>query len=118
MLMPFGLLNSLAILASSLLGATPMEQVRPVAWKMLFWISRASTRPPSRWPPGTWVKSMYTSSMPRSSITGAMPWMTCLKAREQRRYSSKSAGSRMACGHSLAAFIKPMAEPMPNGRAA
>ncbi len=28
--MPLGLLNSLAILASSLLGATPREQVRPV----------------------------------------------------------------------------------------
>ncbi|OQB99129.1 MAG: hypothetical protein BWX79_03222 [Alphaproteobacteria bacterium ADurb.Bin100] len=46
--MPLGLLNSLAILASNLLGATPMEQVRPVASKMLFWISLASTRPPSR----------------------------------------------------------------------
>jgi hypothetical protein len=56
--MPLGLLNSLAILASSLLGATPTEQVSPVASKMLFWISRASTRPPSRWPPGTSVKSM------------------------------------------------------------
>ncbi|EWS58187.1 hypothetical protein Y695_04722 [Hydrogenophaga sp. T4] len=36
MLMPLGLLNSLAILAISLFGATPMEQVMPVAWKMLF----------------------------------------------------------------------------------
>jgi hypothetical protein len=35
MLMPLGLLNSLAILASSLLGATPTEQVRPVASRML-----------------------------------------------------------------------------------
>ena len=34
--MPMGLLNSLAILASSLLGATPTEQVRPVASVMLF----------------------------------------------------------------------------------
>jgi hypothetical protein len=82
MLMPLGLLNSLAILASSLLGATPIEQVRPVASAMLFWISRASTRPPSRWPPGTSVKSMYTSSTPRSSITGAMSRITALKARE------------------------------------
>ena len=56
--MPLGLSNSLAILASSLLGATPIEQVSPVASKIDFWISRASTRPPSRWPPGTSVKSM------------------------------------------------------------
>ena len=76
MLMPLGLLNSLAILASSLLGATPMEQVRPVASKMLFCSSRASTRPPSRWPPGTWVKSMNTSSMPQSCMTGAISRIT------------------------------------------
>ena len=118
MLMPLGLLNSLAILASSLLGATPMEQVRPVASKMLFCSSRASTRPPSRWPPGTWVKSMNTSSMPRSCMTGAISRMTALKAREQRRYSSKSAGSKRACGHRRAAFIRPMADPTPNCRAA
>ena len=34
--MPLGLLNSLAILANSLLGATPTEQVRPVSSKMAF----------------------------------------------------------------------------------
>ncbi|MCY1560157.1 hypothetical protein D9M68_972620 [compost metagenome] len=56
--MPLGFSNSLAILAISLFGATPMEQVRPVAAWMDFWIRRASTRPPSRWPPGTSVKSM------------------------------------------------------------
>ena len=115
--MPLGLSNSLAILASSLLGATPIEQVRPVASKIDFWISRASTRPPSRWPPGTSVKSMYTSSTPRSSISGAISRTTCLKAREYLRYSSKSTGSMNACGHSLAAFIRPMAEPTPNWRA-
>ncbi len=115
--MPLGLLNSLAILAMSLLGATPMEQVRPVSSKMLFWMSRASVRPPWRWPPGTWVKSMYTSSTPRSSICGAMDRMMSLKRREKRRYSAKSTGSSSACGHSRAAFIMPMAEPTPNCRA-
>ena len=61
---------------------------------------------------------MYTSSMPRSSITGAISTMVPLNRREMRRTSSKSTGSRMACGHSLAAFMSPMAEPTPNWRAA
>ena len=56
--MPLGLFSSLAIFANNLLGATPMEQVSPVASVMAFCIKRASTRPPSRWPPGTSVKSM------------------------------------------------------------
>ncbi|MNT15588.1 hypothetical protein D3C72_1506510 [compost metagenome] len=115
--MPLGFSNSLAIFAMSLLGATPIEHVRPVASKIAFWISRASERPPSRWPPGTSVKSMYTSSTPRSSMSGAMSRITCLKVREKRRYSSKSTGRISACGHSLAAFMSPMAEPMPNCRA-
>src|SRR6218665_2296943 len=115
MVMPLGLLNSLAILASSRLGATPMEQVRPVASAMLFWISRASTRPPSRWPPGTSVKSMYTSSTPRSCITGAISVMTLLNRREYLRTSSKSTGSTMACRHSLPPLIIPPPPPPPHG---
>ena len=39
-------------------------------------------------------------------------------AKGVRRTSSKSTGSRMACGHSWAAFISPIAEPTPNCRAA
>jgi hypothetical protein len=61
---------------------------------------------------------MYTSSTPRSSISGAMSWMVFLNRREKRRTSSKSTGSMIACGHSLAAFIRPMAEPTPKVRAA
>ena len=38
--------------------------------------------------------------------------------REYLRTSSKSTGSTNACGHSLAAFIMPIAEPTPNWRAA
>ncbi|MNW03696.1 hypothetical protein D3C71_1996680 [compost metagenome] len=56
--MPCGLLNSLAILASSLLGATPIEQLSPVASAIAPCISLASERPPWRWPPGTSVKSI------------------------------------------------------------
>ena len=56
--MPWGFSNSLAILASSLLGATPTEQVKPVSARMAAWMRAASTRPPSSWPPGTSVKSM------------------------------------------------------------
>ena len=41
-----------------------------------------------------------------------------LEAPRKRRYSSKSTGSRMACGQSLAAFMRPMADPTPNWRAA
>ena len=55
--MPLGLLNSLAILASSRFGATPMEQVSPVFQNALLDEPRQHP-PPSRWPPGTSVKSM------------------------------------------------------------
>ena len=116
--MPLGLLNSLAILAISLLGATPIEQVRPVCWWIAFWIRRASTRPPSRCPPGTSVKSMNTSSTPRSSTTGAISRIRALKPREYLRTSSKSTGNTSALGARRAAFIIPMAEPTPNWRAA
>ena len=37
--MPLGLRNSLAILAISLFGATPIEQVRPVRWSIADWIA-------------------------------------------------------------------------------
>jgi len=60
---------------------------------------------------------MYTSSIPRSSTTGAISAMVLLNRREKRRTSSKSTGSTIACGHSFAAFIMPIAEPTPNWRA-
>ena len=50
-------------------------------------------------------------------MTGAISVMTCLNRREYRRYSSKSTGRMIACGHSFAAFMRPIAEPTPNWRA-
>ncbi|MNT53009.1 hypothetical protein D3C72_1900720 [compost metagenome] len=82
---PLGLLNSLAILASCLLGATPTEQVRPVAACISLCRRSARLRPWSFCPPSTWVKSMYTSSTPRSSICGAMEVMMALNWRENCR---------------------------------
>ena len=80
--MPLGLLNSLAILASSLLGATPMEQVRPGGIRKCFSGSAAPARArPRAGPPGPAVKSMYTSSTPVFHH-GAMSVMICLKRRE------------------------------------
>lgn len=65
-----------------------------------------------------WLQSVDDAQLFLSAVTLGEIQAGIELTREQRRYSSKSAGSRMACGHSLAAFIKPMAEPMPNGRAA
>ena len=62
---PSGLSISLAILASSLLGVTPIEQLRPVVRRTLLRISCASARTPpvASWPtascaPGRSLRSM------------------------------------------------------------
>ena len=52
-----------------------------------------------------------------SESTGASSATADLKARDSRRYSSKSAGSRIAFGASAAAFISPMPECTPIARA-
>ena len=67
-----GLVELARDLGQQLVGRDADRAGEPVASRIDRWISRASTRPPSRWPPGTSVKSMYISSMPRSSITGAI----------------------------------------------
>ena len=76
--MPSGFCMSEHSFASSLFGAMPTEQVRPVASNTAAFRRTASVRAS----PSSSVRSAYTSSMPMSWITGLTVRTASLKRRE------------------------------------